>query len=646
MKLRSMLRRLSTSAQLLHREPQTLLRIPRFVGRMLQEGPAETLMRLRQLSDPLRFVQNYPQWLEREHNPTAQELVSMRAWAEGLAKPPLISVVMPVFNPTPEWLQEAIASVQQQVYPHWQLCIADDCSTDPLVRQVLENAQAADPRVEVVFRQENGHISSSSNSALTLVRGDWVALLDHDDLLPPEALVWVARTVLEQPQAQLIYSDEDKIDEAGQHSEPYFKPDWNPALIEGQNLFSHLGVYRADLIRTVGGFRVGLEGSQDYDLLLRCLDLAGDYTVVHIPRVLYHWRVHRQSTASGNAAKPYVVAAAERALTDHLERRGERGKVSSLPQGYRIQRQASQPLPAVDVLLDARAGAPRATLRTLKSLALSTSVPLRFQILLRHDQERLAGELHAFANHQGLELNCELEAGSSPTAQALDQLLRTGSAPLILFWDQRLLVSRDHDGLQELVSQLQVPQVAAAGPKLIYSNGIISQAGVLLSVTQLAAPAHRGFGAREVGYFGRANLSQDFSALPLAGLLVRRSALEDIGHLLVDTTLAPHWGLDLCLRLRRAGYRMTYTPFAEWIWTERFHPGADPSPGTDLEQARSAAMLREHWRPWLDRDPAFSPNLCNDPINFSLAWPPRLARWSDLCREADPTRDGVPVGHG
>lgn len=646
MKLRSMLRRLSTSAQLLHREPQALLRIPRFVRRMLQEGPAETLMRLRQLSDPLRFVQNYPQWLEREHNPTAEEQGSMRAWAEGLAQPPLISVVMPVFNPKPEWLQEAIASVQGQVYPHWQLCIADDCSTDPLVRQVLENAQAADPRVEVVFRQENGHISSSSNSALNLVRGDWVALLDHDDLLPPEALVWVARTVLEQPQAQLIYSDEDKIDEAGQHSEPYFKPDWNPALIEGQNLFSHLGIYRADLIRKVGGFRLGLEGSQDYDLLLRCLDVAGDCSVVHLPRVLYHWRVHRQSTASGNAAKPYVVAAAERALSEHLARRGEQGKVQALPQGYRIQRQPPQPLPAVDVLLDARAGASRSTLRSLQGLLASTAVPLRVHILLGFDQEPLARELRTFAKQQGFELNCVLEAGTIPTAQALDQLRVAGSAPLLLFWDLRLLASRDQDTLQELVGQLQGPEVAAAGPKLLYPNGTISHAGLLLSATQLAAPAHRGFGAREVGYFGRANLSQDFSALPLAGLLIRRSALDDLGALLPDARLAPHWTLDVCLRLRQAGLRITYTPFAEWIWNERFSRGADPWPGTAAEQAQSAALIRERWWRWLDQDPAFSPNLCNDPINFSLAWPPRLARWSDPCRAAGPTRDAVPAAHG
>ena len=646
MKLRSMLRRLGTSAQLLRREPQALLRFPRFVGRMLQEGPAETLMRLRQLSDPLRFVQNYPLWLEREHNPTAEELVSMRDWAEGLAQPPLISVVMPVFNPKPEWLQEAIASVQGQVYPHWQLCIADDCSTDPLVRQVLENAQATDSRVEVVFRQENGHISRSSNSALNLVRGNWVALLDHDDLLPPEALVWVARTVLERPQAQLIYSDEDKIDEAGQHSEPYFKPDWNPALIEGQNLFSHLGVYRADLIRKVGGFRVGLEGSQDYDLLLRCLDVAGDRSVVHVPRVLYHWRVHRQSTASGNAAKPYVVAAAERALNEHLARRGEEGKVQALPQGYRIQRQPPQPLPVVDVLLDARAGVSRTTLRSLQSLLASTAVPLRVHIVLGFGQEPLAGELSMFAKQQGLELNCVLEPRTIPTAQALDQLRVAGSAPLLLFWDLRLLASRDLDTLEELVGQLQGPEVAAAGPKLLYPNRTISHAGLLLSATQLAAPAHRGFGAREVGYFGRANLSQDFSALPLAGLLIRRSALADLGALLPDAKLAPHWTLDLCLRLRQAGLRITYTPFAEWIWNERFSRGADPWPGTAADQAQSAALIRERWWQWLDQDPAFSPNLCNDPINFSLAWPPRLARWSDLCRAADPTRDAVPAAHG
>lgn len=618
MKLRSVFSRLGTSAQLIKREPQVLLRLPRFLSRMLGEGPAETLIRLRQLSDPLRFVPNYPLWLEREHNPTEEEQASMRAWAQALVQPPLISVLMPVYNPHPEWLQAAIDSVQQQLYPYWQLCIADDCSTDPQVRKVLERAQAADPRVEVVFRQENGHISRSSNSALELVRGEWVALLDHDDLLPLEALVWVVRTLLEQPQAQLIYSDEDKIDEKGLRLEPYFKPDWNPALIEGQNLFSHLGVFRTHLIRKVGGFRVGLEGSQDYDLLLRCLDEAGDDAVVHIPRVLYHWRMHRQSTASGNAAKPYVVAAAERALSEYLQRRGEAGVVEALPQGYRIRRQCPQPLPQVQVILDGRTAELHALRRSLVSLASNMTVPLAAYVVIGAEQE---SKLQVLATAMSLSLTAVRELVEVPLV-----------APLVLFWDYRLLArtrreNKVTDWLVELISQLQMPGVVAAGPKLVYPNGTISHAGLLLSSAQLAAPAHRGFGKGEVGYFGRANLTQDLSALPLQGLLVKRSALEEVKGLEVDSCLAPHWALDLCLRLQQAGGRLLYTPFAELTWTGRFARGADHWPGSADAVAASEQKIRELWGQRLELDPAFSPNLCNDPINFSLAWPPRQGRW-------------------
>jgi O-antigen biosynthesis protein len=618
MKLRSILRRLGTSAHLLHREPQVLLRLPGFVGRMLQEGPKQTLMRLRQLSDPLRFLQNYPLWLESEHNPTEAETHSMRAWAEALAQPPLISVLMPVYNPQPEWLEAAIASVQQQLYPHWQLCIADDCSTDSAVREVLKRTQDSDSRVEVVFRQENGHISRSSNSALELVRGEWVALLDHDDLLAPEALVWVVRTLLEQPHAQLIYSDEDKIDENGVYHEPYFKPDWNPALIEGQNLFSHLGVYRSDLIRKVGGFREGLEGSQDYDLLLRCLDEVHDEAVVHIPRVLYHWRVHLQSTASGNGAKPYVVAAAVQALSESLQRRREVGSVDALTQGYRIRRQCPKPLPSVEVVIDARQMGLRALCRNLKALVSSTAVPLVFQVITDAHQE---AQLHHVSSVAALTLN--------PVRRLAEV---SSAATLLLFWDRHLLarvrgVDRSSDWLIELISQLQAKNVVAAGPKLLHPNGKISHAGLLLSVTQLAIPAHHGFGREEAGYFGRANLVQNLSALPLQGLLVQRTALEEAHGLQVDPLLAPHWSLDLCLRLQQAGGRLVYSPFAELIWTGRFESLSEPSPFSAETISASAQLLRERWGELLDLDPAFNPNLCNDPIDFSLAWPSRQERW-------------------
>ena len=270
MKLMSLARRLRAGVQLLQHHPRVLLRVPAFAKRALKESPSVTLRRLRHLSDPTRFGHDYSAWLKRQHDATEAELADMAAWARTLASPPVISVVMPVFNPNPDWLKQAIQSVRDQCYPHWQLCMADDCSTNPAVRDGLEQATASDPRIEVVFRRENGHISNSSNSALELATGTWVALLDHDDLLAPDALAWVARTVLDQPDTQMLYSDEDKVDETGERFAPYFKPDWNQALIEGQN-FSHLGVYRTALLRQVGGFRVGLEGSQDYDLMLAAL---------------------------------------------------------------------------------------------------------------------------------------------------------------------------------------------------------------------------------------------------------------------------------------------------------------------------------------------------------------------------------------
>jgi GT2 family glycosyltransferase len=538
--------------------------------------------------------------------------------------------LMPVYNPDPSWLQAAIDSVREQLYPTWQLCIADDCSTDPAVRSVLERAQAADSRIHVVFRQENGHISRSSNSALDLVRGSWVALLDHDDLLPADALCWVARMILDHPQAQLIYSDEDKIDAEGVCSEPYFKPDWNPALIEGQNLFSHLGVYRTDLIRAVGGFRVGYEGSQDYDLLLRCLGQAGNQAVVHIPRVLYHWRMHRQSTASGNQAKPYVVSAAERALSEHLRRRGQQGTVQALPQGYRIRRSSPDVLPGVDVCVDAQGVDRSRLLRSLRSLRASTRVPLKLYVSLDVDQQSWKPELQAVAEQEGWSLDCLCSDDSDDLP--IQALIRIGSSALVLFWDSRLLgrALADHqseDWLQELISQHQVSDVVASGPKLIYPNRTISHAGLLLSSRQLAAPAHRGFGAGEVGYFGRANLCQDFSALPIQGLLIQRDVLKQVEGLLPDPRLLPHWSLDFCLRLRQAGGRLVYTPFAELIWDQRFMKGADPWSGAGEALARSAELMRERWSSLLDCDPSFSPNLCSDPINYSLAWPPRVERW-------------------
>ena len=553
----------------------------------------------------------------------------MTAWAKALASPPLISVVMPVFNPNPDWLDQAIQSVRNQCYPHWQLCIADDCSTNPEVQDVLRKAQATDHRIDIVFRSENGHISKSSNSALELVKGAWVALLDHDDLLAPDALAWVARTVLEQPGTQMLYSDEDKIDETGMRFAPYFKPDWNPALIEGQNFFSHLGVYRTALLRHVGGFRVGLEGSQDYDLMLRCLEASRGRGVVHLPRVLYHWRMHRESTASGNAAKPYVTKAAELALSDYLERSGQIGVPEVITQGYRIRRCVPDPLPALDVLVDARTSSARSLYRCLQSLnglqqhSVSVFIAASRRQKLSFKSSLLSPKLRLSIVRIDVD-------DSLTTPQVFQALVDVGEAPWLLFWDRDLIgpdTAKD-DWLIEMWSQTMAPGVVGVGPKLIDRSGSIYAAGCLVGGKQLVAPSHRGFPSRHFGYFGRAALSQDFSVLPPQALLLSRQAVMAVGGVLPEAVMAPHWWVDLCLRLRAASGRLVYTPFASLRLARKARRDGDLWPGTSAELVASERRLRHQWQAWIGFDPAYNPNLSINPASFMLARPSRTMGWS------------------
>ena len=267
---------------------------------------------------------DYAAWIEQYDQLSDEDRVVFRRAFERFAHRPTISILLPVYNTKPEYLERAIQSVTGQLYPHWELCISDDASTDPAVREVLERAAKSDPRIKVTYRDKNGHIAENTNSALTVASGDYVGVLDHDDELAEQALFWFANEIRKNPGAAIVYCDEDKLDADGERSAPLFKSDWNPALITAQNYVCHLTVYRRDLLERAGGFRAGLEGSQDHDLLLRCTDLVEPHRIRHIPRVLYHWRSHAGSTASeaGLEGKPYAWDAGARAIGEHLTRRG------------------------------------------------------------------------------------------------------------------------------------------------------------------------------------------------------------------------------------------------------------------------------------------------------------------------------------
>ena len=625
MKFRTLLRRLRTSVQVLRGDPGVVLRAPRFVWRTLREGPRASLDRLRRISDPLRFSVDYEAW-RAEFGTTAQEKAAMAAWAQALPEPPPIAVLMPVFNPKPEWLQAAIDSVREQLYPHWQLCIADDCSTDPRIRPLLEAAMAADPRIQVVFRERNGHICASSNSALELVQAPWVALLDHDDLMPDEALIWVAKAIAGHPDARLFYSDEDKLSPAGERFDPYFKGDWNPVLMEAQNMFSHLGVYATDLVRQVGGFREGFEGSQDHDLVLRCSEQLRREQIVHIPRVLYHWRVHPQSTAGGAKAKPYTVQAAERAISEHLQQCAlPLRQISWTAVGFKAELALPELPPRVSVIIPTRNG-----LQVLRPCLTSLLERTRYrdlEVLVVDNGSDDPATLEFLAD---LEQQGQIRVLRDPSPfnySALNnRAVQQASGELICLLNNDIEVI-DPGWLEELVLQALRPGVGAVGARLLYPNRTLQHGGVLLGVGGVANHAHLGWPGDHPGYFSRAQLTQEMAAVTGACLLVRRSHYEAVGGLNEQQLKVAFNDVDFCLKLREQGLQNVYAPAARLIHHESVSRGQDLSPEKAARFAAEVAWMQQRWGDQLPQDPAYNPNLSLDNPHFRLAWPPRVERW-------------------
>jgi GT2 family glycosyltransferase len=280
--------------------------------------------------DRASAASRYPEWVRRYATYDGPRLDRLRARAERLAPAPLVNIVTPVFDPPEALLREAIESVLAQVYPHWELLLVDDGSREPYVREMLAAYASRDSRIRAVFRERSGNISAATNDGLALAHGDVITFLDHDDTLTIDALYRVAREFAEHPDAQVVYSDEDKLDFAGGPAHPNFKPDWNRDLFLSHNILAHLCAYRASLIGDTGGLREGFEGAQDYDLALRAIERVKPSQVRHVPRVLYHWRMNPGSTAVNASEKEYAAERARRAVAEHLARTGVAAEVETL----------------------------------------------------------------------------------------------------------------------------------------------------------------------------------------------------------------------------------------------------------------------------------------------------------------------------
>jgi glycosyltransferase involved in cell wall biosynthesis/LmbE family N-acetylglucosaminyl deacetylase len=564
---------------------------------------------------------DYVEWIRQYDTLTDEIRATMRTRIGEFAHHRLISVVMPVYNPKPEWLIEAIESVRKQIYPHWELCIADDASPDKSIRPILERYVKEDTRIKVVFRETNGHISEASNSALELACGEWVALLDHDDLLSEHALFWVVDAIDQNHDAHLIYSDEDKIDEVGRRFDPYFKCDWNVDLFYSHNLITHLGVYRLDLLNAVGGFRLGMEGAQDYDLALRSIERIEPNQIHHIPRVLYHWRMHAESTAQSADAKPYAMLAGERALNEHFLRRSINAKVEFVGHGYRVRYAQPDNLPMVSLIIPTRNGL-QLIRQCIDSILEKTIYP-NYEILIVDNGSDDPATLQYFDELQA-ETRVRVVHDNRPfNFSALNNAavkLARGEVLGLLNNDLEVI---SPEWLTEMVSISLQPGVGAVGARLWYPDNTLQHGGVIAGVGGVAGHSHKNLARYQYGYFSRAVLIQSFSVVTAACLVIRKAIYEEVGGLNETNLQIAFNDVDFCLRVREAGYRNVWTPYAELYHHESATRGYEDTPEKQARFAKEVQYMMQRWGKLLLSDPAYSPNLTLDHQDFSLAWPPR-----------------------
>jgi glycosyltransferase involved in cell wall biosynthesis len=570
---------------------------------------------------------NYHQWIANFDTLDNSKLQQITADIDCMSFLPKISVIMPVYNPPVHILEETIKSVRNQLYPNWELCIADDCSADPEVRSLIEQYQNEDRRIISVFRQGNGHISAASNSAIELATGEYTALLDHDDLLHPLALYWNAKEINNHPDVGLIYSDEDKIDTEGKRSDPYFKSDFNYDLFLCQNMISHLGVYKTNVIRELGGFREGLEGSQDYDLALRVIERLHPSQIRHIPRVLYHWRILEKSTAASIEAKPYARNAAMRAVKEHLDRIEVNATVTvakDAPVYNRVQYVLPNPLPSVEIIIPTKDQAD--LLKACIDSVLHKTTYQNYSITVIDNDSQKQETFNLFRQWQENPLVRIIHDPSPFNYSRLNnRAVEASSAEYICLLNNDIEVISP-EWLTEMISHAAQPEVGAVGARLWYPNQTLQHGGVIIGLGGVAGHSHKHISHKNAGYFGRACLQQSFSAVTGACMVIQRQLYLDVGGLNQDQLTIAFNDIDFCLKLREKGLRNIWTPYAELYHHESRSRGYEDTRGKRDRFQKECSYMEKKWQHIIRYDPAYNPNLTLDSDDFAMAWPPRTMK--------------------
>lgn len=580
---------------------------------MAKNGISHTIQRAK--IEKLRNQASYPNWLARN------EVLDIEAMTQEITTfhyQPKISIAMPVYNVEEKWLRLCIDSILNQVYTNWELCMADDASTDPNVKKILTEYQQLDERIRVVFREQNGHISEATNSALAIATGEFIALLDNDDELAINAFYEVVKVLNENPDLDLIYSDEDKIDMDGNRSDPAFKPDWSPDLLLGTNYISHLGVYRRSILEEIGGFRKGYEGSQDYDLVLRFTEKTTKERIKHIPKVLYYWRMLPTSTAVDQGSKGYAFEAGLRAVQDALVRRGINGHAThGAANGLYDVYYDIESEKLVSIIIPTKNGY-KDVQRCVSSIIEKTTYQ-NYEIIMADNgsTDPKMHELYAEFEQQ-LPGRFFVKSIDIPFnfSTINNRAAKKAHGEYLLFLNNDTEVITEN-WLTLMVSFAQQERIGCVGAKLLYPNNTVQHAGVILGLGGVAGHGHYGYPHGDLGYFGRLAINVNYSAVTAACLLMKKADFDAVGGFEEAFTVAFN-DVDLCLKVQALGRDNVWLHEAELYHFESQTRGYDDKGKKKKRFEQEKVMMEEKWGPLIENDPFYNPNLTRDIPNFSL----------------------------
>lgn len=554
----------------------------------------------------------YGPWYEK-HKVSESELEKQRQkiWKET----PIFSIVVPAYRTPVLFLEQMIESVRSQTYPFWELCIANASPEDEQMAEVIQRYIQMDQRIHVKNLDENLGIAENTNEAFSMASGAFVGLLDHDDLLAPQAL-YRMREILEKKQAEVFYTDEDKVTtDLSEHFQPHFKPDFNLDLLRSNNYITHFFVAKTELVRKVGGFRREYDGAQDYDFIFRCVEQAEE--IYHIPEILYHWRTHKESTSDNPVSKMYAFEAGKRAIEGNLERCGVQAVVSHTKDlGFYQVEYPVQGSPLVSVLIPNKDQ--KESLKKCLDSVFEKTTYSNYEIIII---ENNSTESETFAYYRELQKRSNVKVITWKEGFNYSAINNFGekeaSGDYLLFLNNDVEVINPR-WMEEMLGNCQRPEVGITGAKLYYPDDTIQHAGTIIGIGGIAGHAFLNMPRSRTGYLHKASIQMDLSAVTAACMMMKRSVFEQLGGFEERLTVAFN-DVDLCLRTVQAGYLVVYNPEVELYHYESKSRGSEDNEEKVRRFQSEIEFMRTRWITILkEGDPNYNKNLTLSKWNYSL----------------------------